>query len=536
MTRLARILPHLLVLAACALAFACNAGEAARYDLLIRGAQLIDPQSLTVETADIAVTGERIAAIGDLASSSGTTEIDARGLHVAPGFIDTHSHTASALISKDRSHAEALLRQGITTVVLNPDGGGPTDLAEQRQQLREHGLGVNVSQMIGHGSLRAEVIGMEDRPATPDELKAMQALVRAAMEQGAVGLSSGPFYAPGSYADTDELTALASVAAEFGGVYQSHIRDESNYTIGLEAAVEEVIEVAERSGAIGIVTHIKALGPPVWGSAPKIVELIEAARERGVAIFADQYPYPASATGLAAALVPRWAQTGGHEAFLERVRDPAQRTRIEGAMTENLARRGGPDRIVFRHAPERREIEGRPLQEVAEEEGKDSVELALELLEQAKQGDVGIVSFNMNEGDIRAFMKTDWTLTASDGAYPPWGEGVPHPRGFGTFPRRIRHYALDEPVLPLEETIRSMTSLPAQVFGLKDRGALRVGAIADLVLFDKAQIRDQATFEEPYQMAEGISWVILNGRVALGPDGLGSGPGPEAKLGLILKH
>ena len=503
------------------------------FDLLISGATLIDPGGSSVAVRDLAVAGDRIAAIGDLAGKTAQIEIDGSGLHLAPGFIDSHSHTADALIASDRSGAEALLYQGITTVVINPDGHGPIDLVQQRQELLEHPLGINVAQMIGHGSVRREVLGMEDRAPNEDEMAAMAQLVRDAMNEGAFGLSSGPFYAPGSYSETDELVALARVAGDFGGVYQSHIRDESNYTIGLEAAVTEVITVAEQADVTGIVTHIKALGPPVWGSSETIVDSIEAARARGIRVFADQYPYPASATGLGAALVPRWAQADGHDAFRSRLGEPEQRRRIVSEMHQNLARRGGADRIQFRHVPGRSELEGQTLAAVAGQAQIDPVDLSLQLLSSPDgRGDVGIVSFNMNENDVETFMAQPWTMTASDGAYPVWGEGVPHPRGFGTFPRRIRRYSLDKPVLPLPDTIRSMTSLPAEVFGLDQRGVLAVGAFADLVLFDLERLRDTATFEEPYQLAEGVVLVLVNGQPALSE----TGDQPLSLAGLVLSR
>ena len=481
------------------------------FDVLIQGATLVDPATEELRQADLAVRGERIAAIGDLTGRTAKVIVLGTRLHLAPGFIDTHSHTAGALASADRSAAPALLYQGVTTVVVNPDGRSPLDLEQQRQELRAHGLGVNVALLIGHGSIREKVLGMEDRVPTAEELETMKGLVEQGMEAGAVGLSSGPFYAPGSFAETAELVALAAIAARYNGVYQSHIRDESNYSIGLEAAVEEVITVAEQAEVTGVVTHIKALGPPVWGRSQEVVAAIEKARKRGVSVFADQYPYPASATGLAAALVPRWAQAGGHEAFLERLEDDSGKARIVAAMAENLARRGGAERIQFQQAGTHEDLEGKTLAAVAEKNGLEAIDQALLLL---RDGEVQIISFNMSDNDVERFMAQPWTMTASDGAYPSWGEGMPHPRSFGTFPRRLRRYSLDKEVLPLARTVRSMTTLPAEVYGLSGRGVLEVGAFADLVLFDSQQIEDKATFEEPYQLADGIRLVLVNGELA----------------------
>jgi len=336
--------------------------------------------------------------------------------------------------------------------------------------------------------------------------------VRRGMEEGAFGLSSGPFYAPGSYSDTAELVALARVAAELGGAYQSHIRDESDYTIGVLAAVEEVITVARQAGLPGVVTHVKALGPNVWGFSAAIVQRIERARAEGVEVWADQYPYVASGTGLAAALLPRWAQAGGQSALKERLASAEWRKKIRAAMVENLARRGGAARIQFRRVVGEPKLEGRTLEQLAQERGGDPVDVALALLD---KGGASIVSFNMHEDDVRTLMRPPWTMTASDGDLQPLGEGVPHPRSYGTFPRKLRRYAIDEPVVTLEHAIRSMTSLPARVYRMQDRGELRPGAYADVVVFDVARLRDVATYAEPHRLAEGMRHVFVNGQAAL---------------------
>jgi N-acyl-D-aspartate/D-glutamate deacylase len=386
---------------------------------------------------------------------------------------------------------------------------------------------VNVAQLVPHGSVRNEVLGMEDRRASPAELERMQALVRRGMEEGAFGLSSGPFYAPGSYSDTAELVALARVAAGFGGAYQSHIRDESDYTIGVLAAVDEVITVAREAGLPGVVTHVKALGPNVWGFAPKIVDRIERARAAGIEVWADQYPYEASGTGLAAALLPRWAQAGGANALKERLASEEQRRKIRAAMVDNLARRGGADRLQFRRVVAEPKLEGRKLADVAKERGVDPVDLALQLLE---RGGAGVVSFNMSEDDVRALMRPAWTMTASDGDLVPADEGVPHPRSNGTFPRKLRRYALEERVVSLEHALRSMTSLPALVYRLAGRGELRPGAYADVVVFDPQTLRDTATYAQPHPLAEGMRHVFVNGRAAVRDGAL-----TDARAGRVLR-
>jgi len=383
------------------------------------------------------------------------------------------------------------------------------DLVEQRAGLEEEGLGVNVAQLVGHGSVRGRVMSSDDRAPMADELDEMRALVRAGMDAGAWGLSSGTFYTPGSYSENSELIELARVAAEYGGIYTSHIRDESNYTIGVLAAVEEVIDVSRQSGITGVVTHIKALGPPVWGSAAAMVERIEAARAEGLSVYADQYPYLASATGLSAALLPRWSQAGG--AFAERVADPDTRARIREAMVENLARRGGADRIQFRRFEDDPSIEGRLLSDIAAERDADPIDVALELI---LQGGPSIVSFNMSEEDLLTLMTREWTMTSSDGGLPLFGVGVPHPRSYGAFARKIGVFVFQDKVMSLEAAVRSMTALPAEVMGMGDRGRIAEGMVADLVVFSD-YFKDNATFTEPHQLSSGVVHLFVGGEAAI---------------------
>ena len=496
------ILPALLALVGCA---------PDSYDTILQGGRVVDGTGAPAREADVAIRGGLIAAVGDLGGAVAETTLDVTGLYVSPGFIDTHSHAGPGLATEERSHGEPLLAQGLTTVVINPDGGGPVDLAEQRAGLEEHGLGVNVAQLIGHGSVRGRVLSSDNRAPTDAELNQMQEMVRAAMETGSWGLSSGTFYTPGSYSENSELIELARVAAEFGGVYTSHIRDESNYTIGVVAAVEEVIDVSRQTGITGVVTHIKALGPPVWGASAAIVERIDAARAEGLSVYADQYPYLASATGLSAALLPRWSQAGGNEAFAERVADPETQARIREAMAENLARRGGADRIQFRRFTEDPSIEGRLLSDVAAERSEDPIDTALELI---IRGGPSIVSFNMSEEDLLRLMTQEWTMTSSDGDLPQFGVGVPHPRSYGAFPRKIGKYVFEDGVMTLEAAVRTMTSLPAEVMGMEDRGRIEEGMVADLVVFSD-YFKDNATFTEPHQLSSGVVHLFVAGEAAI---------------------
>lgn len=495
-----------------AIAAAGPAAAQQQFDLLIRGGRVLDGTGNPWYYADVGVTGERITAVGDLSNARAARVIDATGFYVAPGFIDVHSHAGPGLATPELSAGVPLLMQGLTTVLVNPDGGGPADLVRQKQELLKDGLGLNVALMVPHGSVRQAVLGMADRAPDAQELERMRVLVRQGMEAGAFGLSSGPFYAPGSYAKTEELIELAKIAAQYGGAYSSHIRDESDYTIGVVAAVEEVIRVSREAQLPGVVTHIKALGPRVWGYGGAIVHRIERAREQGLEIYADQYPYEASSTGLSAALVPRWAQAGGQDSLARRLADPQTRTRIRTEMADNLDRRGGAARIMFGRYERDTSIEGRTLDAVARERGQDPLDVAIDLV---RAGGPGIISFNMHESDIRTLMDRPWTMTASDGDLVPMGRGFPHPRAYGTFPRKLRRYVIEEEVVDLASAIRSMTSLPANVFRMRDRGVLRAGAFADVVVFDLARVADRATYDKPHQLSEGMVHVLVGGRFAL---------------------
>jgi N-acyl-D-amino-acid deacylase len=483
--------------------------QQAAFDLLIRNAQVYDGMGNPWIMADVGIIGDRIAAVGALAKAEAKKTIDAAGLALAPGFIDVHSHAGGGLESEALKHGEPVLAQGITTVVVNPDGGGPVDLVAQRATYEKQGIGPNVALMVPHGSIRREVMNMTDRDPNPQELARMIELTRAGMKAGAFGLSSGLYYAPGSYSKTAEVVAMAKAAAEFDGVYSSHIRDESDYSVGLMAAVQEVIDIAETAGLIGVVTHVKALGPASHGLSFAIVQRIEAARARGVQVYTDQYPYSASGTGITGALIPRWAQVAGRDAMLRRIRgDEAKK--ILDEVRQNIARRGGADTLLIGRYATDPSLEGKTLDELAKAAGTTPEQHALDLLQ---KGDASLVSFNMSERDIELLMRQPWNMTSTDGDLVPLGRGKPHPRAYGAFPRKLRLYVRERGVIDLPFAIRSMTSLPAQVFAIKDRGQIRPGAFADLVLFDPAKVNDVATYQDPHQLAEGMTLIVINGAV-----------------------
>ena len=485
------------------------------FDVLIQNGRVMDGSGNPWARLDVGIRGGQIAAVGRLPNATGRTTIDAAGRIVAPGFIDVHSHAAEGLNRPALRQAQPLIAQGVTTIVGNPDGGGPVDLAAQRAELESGGLGPNVALLIGHGRVRGAVLGGANRAPTAEELERMKALVRTAMDQGAFGLSSGLFYTPGSYARTEEVIELTKVAAARGGLYTSHIRDEGDYNVGVVAAVEEVIRIAEEAGTIGIVSHAKALGPDNWGLGHAITHRIAAARDRGVQVYADQYPYEASSTSLRAALLPDGVPVPSEQRSNETAADSAAAAiagRAEKLAAENLRRRGGAASILIAHYRPDPSLEGKSLEQIAAERKQSPVRIALEMI--ARQAP-SFVSFNMSEDDIAEIMRQPYTMTSSDGGLVAIGEGKPHPRNYGAFARKLSRYVRERGTVTLEHAVRSMTGLPAAVFGLSDRGVIREGAAADIVIFDPAKVVERSTYTDPHQLAEGMSHVMVNGQFVL---------------------
>jgi len=482
------------------------------FDLLIKNGKILDGTGNPWFYADIGINGDRIVWIGKSEDVTANEIIDASGLYISPGFIDVHSHAGSGLASESLSDGRPLLAQGLTTVMINPDGGGSIDIAGQQAALEEHGIGVNVVQLVPHGSVRREILGQENRAPNADELDQMRAIVEDGMKNGAFGLSSGLFYTPAAYAETEEVIELAKVASKYNGVYSSHIRDESDYNVGLIYSVDEVIRIAEEAELPGIVTHIKALGTGVWGYSAAVVSRVERARERGVEVYADQYPYPASSTNLTAVLIPSWAREGGRTEMLNRLDDPELIEDIKVEMEANLKRRGGAESIqIASYAPDR-SYEGLRLSAISSQMSLDPIETALALI---KESNPQIVSFNMHEDDVARFMIQPWMMTSSDGGLVEMGQGVVHPRNYGSFPRKIAKYVKEDRTIELAFAIRSMTSLPASVFNLHDRGVIKTGQIADITIFDLDRIQDKATFDDPHQLSEGIEHVLIGGKFAM---------------------
>jgi N-acyl-D-aspartate/D-glutamate deacylase len=488
--------------------------QAPRYDVLIRGGTVIDGTGAPRRKADVAIKADRIVEVGTIpASASAARTIDATGKFVTPGFIDAHSHAAPGIETAELSGAAPILYQGITTVMINPDGGGPADLRPQVARIEANHPGVNVIPMIGHNGVRSGVMGLVNRQPTPAELAKMQALVKNAMDFGVYGMSSGPFYIPGKYSKTPEIVALARVAAAYPHAFHtSHIRDESSYDVGVLNAIRELIEVSRETKIIGIVTHMKMLGPSVWGKSTDAIRLINSARKQGLSIWADQYPYAASGSGLQPSLVPGWAQEGGPAALAKRLQNPEQRALIRKEMAQNLVRRGGGNAIMIRDYKPDRSLEGKRLDEIAKARLQDPLDTAIDML---IKGGAGIVSFNMNEKDVQAIMKQPWTMTSTDGSLVKFGQNAEHPRAYGAFPRKLRRYVIERKVLTWEQAIHSMSGLTAQVITIPDRGVLRRGAFADVLVINPATVRDVATYEKPHAYSVGMDYVFVNGRAAV---------------------
>jgi N-acyl-D-aspartate/D-glutamate deacylase len=471
-------------------------------DLLILHGSVIDGSGSPAVPADIGILGDRIAFVGQSAGKKAKRTIDATGLIVTPGFIDPHTHTAADLSDPRRAQNIPYLTQGVTTVVTGNDGDSPTDIAATEAKWKQQGIGTNAALFIGQGTVRREVMQMSDAAPTPAQLDQMRALVETAMNGGAIGLSTGLYYAPGSYAKTDEVIELAKVAAAHGGIYDTHMRDESSYTIGLLAAVEETLRIGREAHIPVMISHIKALGADVWGQSTQVIAMIDAARKAGVNATASQYPYTASGTSVTDSLVPRWAEANG--LLLKNIDDPAVRPRLIEEMTVNMKRRGGPETLLMT-ASKDKSILGKNLAQIAAERKVTPIEAALQIIQ---NGGSSVASFNMKEEDIVNFMRQSWMMTCSDGSNG-------HPRKYGTFPKKIHEYVEEKHILSMEAAVRSSTSLTAQTLGLQDRGLLKPGYFADVLVFDPKTYQDRATYEEPTQLSTGVRYLMVNGQLAI---------------------
>jgi N-acyl-D-amino-acid deacylase len=535
----------------CLVASAAAAPQAQAFDLLIRNGRVFDGTGNPWFPADIGVRDGRIVAIGLLDDAAAARVIDASSKVVAPGFIDIHSHADDGARTRggfrdpdDRIRAAPnLVTQGITTVVVNHDGRSPWPIAEQRMLIEQNRIGPNAMLLVGHGAVRTQVMGRDARrPATPEEVQRMRALVRQALGEGAVGISAGLEYDPGRWSTTDELVELAKELPAVEGVYISHERSEGSDPLWyvpsqdgpgpptLLDAVRETIRIGEESGARVVASHLKAKGADYWGSSAAAVSLIERARARGVDVWADQYPYPTSGTDGSTVLIPGWARRSGEgggrgrggrgggagaaDALRKTLADPGRAAELRSDIAHEIQRRGGAENvIVYEYTDE--SLYGLSIAEIARRWNVTPVEAAIQIQLEGlpdRAGGARMRGFSMSEADLELIAKQPWVATSTDaGIALPDGPPSTHARFYGSFPRKIRHYALDRGAISLEAAIRSSTSLPARIMNLRDRGLIREGMAADLVVFDLAAIRDTATFFEPHQYAEGVEHVFVNG-------------------------
>jgi N-acyl-D-amino-acid deacylase len=498
------------------------ASQAPAFELVIRGGRVVDGTGNPWFVADVGIKGDTITAVGPRLDAGTARVIEARGLAVAPGFVDVHSHVEPYDGGQDiigHPAAENNLRQGVTTVIGAPDGGGPVQVGAYLEQALAARPAINVGAFIGHGSVRREVMGEANRAATPEELQRMTDLVRTGMRDGAVGLSTGLFYVPGNYAPLDEVVELARVAGELGGIHQSHMRDEAAHVLD---SVRDTIAIGERGGLPTQVTHHKIVGKANWGRSVDTLRLVDEARARGVDVTIDQYPYTASSTSIQGGLVPQWAQEGGREQMLAQLRDETFRGKVLAAIASSIENdRGGgdPGNVVLAACAWDPSLAGKSLAQVLRDRGRPvtiprAAELVVEIVE---KGGCSAIYHAINEEDLVRIMQHPASMIASDAApgIPEFGRAVPHPRAYGTFARVLGLYVRQKRVLTIEQAVRKMSSFPAQRVGLRDRGLIRPGMKADVVVFDAATIIDRATFEKPHQYAEGVSAVVVNGQVAL---------------------
>ncbi len=494
------------------------------YDILITGGQIVDGSGNPWYEADVAIIGEQIVAIGDLSTANATTRIDASGLIVAPGFIDPHTHALRGIF--DVPNAESALLQGVTTLTEGNDGSSPYPIAEHYAEIAELGISPNWSVFVGQGTIRSRVIGEEDREPSAAEMEQMKAMVRQAMEEGALGISTGLFYVPGSFTSTEEVIELSREAAAYDGIYISHMREEAYQLLD---SVRETIRIGEEAGIPVQMTHHKVIGVENFGASVESLRLVDEARSRGIDITIDQYPYTASQTGITA-LIPQWAQEGGTEQMLARIDSQETRGTIKNEVVEKILydRGGGHPRNVFisrnSWAPE---MAGKNLAELTAEAGMEvTPENAAEIVfDIVRGGGATAVYHAIGPEDVDRIMQHPATAIGSDGPIGIFGEGAPHPRQYGTFARVLGHYVRERGILTLEQAVRKMSSQTAVRLGIHDRGLIAPGYFADIAIFDADTIIDRATFEDPHQYAEGMHHVLVNGQVVV-RDGVHTGNRP----------
>jgi N-acyl-D-amino-acid deacylase len=511
--------------AALCLLLSLPGADAVEADYDFRNVTLVDGSGQPAVKGDLALKGDRIVGVGNFPMKGAAHVLDGTGLVAAPGFIDLHTHSDKPIL-EPATHANLnYLTQGVTTIVTGNCGMGPVDVAAYLEKIDNRKSGTNVLHQVPHNDLRAAVMGNANRTPTAEELEKMKALMDRGMRDGAWGLSTGLYYTPGSYAQLDELIELAKVAAAHGGFYASHMRDEGP---GLLASITETLTIGEKAGVPVHISHLKAYSRRAWGKAADAVALIEQARARGQAVTADQYPYTASSTSLAADVIPPVFREGTAKDFLARLDDAEQGLKVRQAIQQLLdVCDGGKGIRLARYTPHA-EWQGKDLAAIAAAEKKTPLDIVLDI---ERHGGAMIVNFSMQEEEVRLIMKQPWVATASDGGAKVPDDTVPHPRNYGCFPRKVGRFALEEKAVTLEHAVRSASGLPADILHLPERGYLKTGYYADVVVFDPQAFRDTATFEQPQQYATGVRYLFVNGVAAIA-EGKATGELP----GKALRH
>jgi N-acyl-D-amino-acid deacylase len=485
------------------------------YDLVIKNGTVIDGSGNPWYKADIGIKDKHIVKIGKLDKTKALRTIDAHNLIVAPGFVDVHTHTDRGILRVPT--VDNYIHQGVTSVIGGNCGGHPFPLQDLFDKIKENGVSPNFGCLIGHNTIRREVMELKMELPSPQELEQMKVLIEQEMRAGGLGFSTGLSYLPGIYSKTDEIVALASVVAKYGGIYASHIRDQG---LKITEAIQEAIEIGEKNNIPVLISHIKLAEDAVWNELERIVKPVEDARKRGVEVTIDQYPYTATSSGFTSSF-PSWVFEGGRDKFLERMKDKATYEKVKTYVIKRrlTSTRGidKPGTIYIGRSRQFSEYEGKNLKEILISQGKKpTVENTADLIiEIEKNGGASGVFFQMDEQDVEELMKLPYLMHGSDGGVQAKGRGVPHPRNYGTFPRVIGNYVREEQVLSLENAIKKMTSFPAQTMRLGKRGLLREGLYADITIFDYATFGDMATFSDPHQFSKGLVFVIVNGEIVV---------------------
>jgi len=484
-----------------------SAGPLIEADLVIRNAEIYDGSGGPPIAGDVAIHGDRIVAIGKFETVGTPREIDAAGLIVAPGFIDLHNHSDTPITQAQTRLNKNYITQGCTTIVTGNCGGGQVDVGEYLKLIDEHSAGTNVIHLIPHGSVRRRVMQNEKRPAAPAELEQMKELFERGMREGAWGMSTGLIYVPSKYADLGELVELARVVGSHGGIYASHMRNENTRLL---EAIDEALTIGQQANLPVHISHFKASGRAAWGLAADAVRKVQQARDAGQVVTCDQYPYIASSTSLGAMVVPD--EFRAQNKLVEALADPQQASKLRGQIGRMIETRSGGASLFIASYRANRAWQGKDLATLAREQSQPVLELVLEI---QRNGGASMVNFGMQEEEVRLIMQQSFVATASDGGAKIPDNTAPHPRNYGTFPRKIGHYAIDGKIISLSQAIRSSTGLPADILGMKQRGYLRMGSYADVVVFDAETLRDTATFQKPHQYATGVRYLLINGQLVI---------------------